>query len=204
MTIAEMPVYDKVKDQLEKYGCVQDGLRGRVEVGDVLWVKEEHYVYGWWQEIEGKYTARWLSPRMQFVADPHVANWYFSEDASRIYSPCHRTGAPRWEKRLARFMPKQYCRMFKEITAIRAERLQDITEMDAKQEGATKAPYPFTIVHDRHVEPNIDTSLTYRGGFVSLFDKIHGKSLWLDNPWVWVYTFKNIDKPQNWPACSMK
>lgn len=70
-----------------------------------------------------------------------------------------------------RFMPKRVARIWLEIVDVRVERLQDISEEDAKAEGVQIGGTPAT----------------YRGGFAALWDAINGKKCpWKDNPWVWV------------------
>lgn len=79
-----------------------------------------------------------------------------------------------------------------EITGIRVERLQDISEEDAIAEGIQKNPVQF------------DTRLNYPAGssaagwhnpknsFRSLWRSINGKDSWELNPCVWVIEFKQI------------
>lgn len=75
-------------------------------------------------------------------------------------------------------MPKAYCRTFLELTAVRVERLHDITETDAIAEGCVDAYGP-----DFHV-----------GAFRKLWEsnKIHKPGSWDLNPWVWVLSFKKV------------
>lgn len=67
-------------------------------------------------------------------------------------------------------MPRWACRILLEITDVRVERLQDISEADAIAEGGTK-----------HF--NIDW-------FGPLWASIYGVESWNTNPWVWVIEFK--------------
>ncbi len=84
-------------------------------------------------------------------------------------------------------MPKIACRLFLQITNIRVERLQDITEQDAKNEGAK---------HDRAVGYG-QIGGSHREGFINLWQSINGEQSWQQNPWVWVIEFKKINKPAN-------
>lgn len=78
----------------------------------------------------------------------------------------------------ARFMPKIVARIWLEVTGVRAERVQDITEEAAEKEGFCQ---------------------DYCGGgwrgesarskFSKYWDKIHGPGARDRNDWVWVYTF---------------
>lgn len=69
-------------------------------------------------------------------------------------------------------MPREACRILLEITAVRVERLQDISEADAIAEGGTE-----------HF--NIDW-------FGPLWASIYGVDSWNANPWVWVIEFKQV------------
>ena len=77
------------------------------------------------------------------------------------------------------FMPRWASRIDLEILSVRAERLQDISEEDARAEGMTLAGTPpFT---------------TYRGAFAYGWDTINGKRApWASNPWVWVVGFQRV------------
>ena len=81
-------------------------------------------------------------------------------------------------------MPKEACRLFLKITNVRAERLQDITEMEAIFEGCMQ------------YEKDTDW-MTALYGFELLWKKINGDSSWKSNPWVWVIDFERIEKPEN-------
>jgi hypothetical protein len=78
-------------------------------------------------------------------------------------------------------MPRATSRLQLHVVAVRVERLQDITEHDAKAEGCQQA------VGGQGEVP----VLTYRTGFVRLWDSINlarGQG-WLTNPLVWVVEF---------------
>lgn len=103
------------------------------------------------------------------------------------------------KKRVARFMPRWASRLTLEITGVKVERLQDISEEDAIKEGVeywlSSLPRDFKklrgILSDRY------NSIQYR----YLWESINGKDSWEANPWVWVLDFivhsKNIDEVIN-------
>jgi hypothetical protein len=76
------------------------------------------------------------------------------------------------------FMPRKASRITLEITEVRVERLNDVSEEDAKSEG-TKYPAG-------------GPTSCYRMGFSWLWDSCYGKGAWDKNPWVWAITFKRI------------
>ncbi|ELM3728169.1 morphogenetic protein [Edwardsiella piscicida] len=75
-------------------------------------------------------------------------------------------------------MPRWASRITLEITDVRVERLQDITEGDARSEGVTLS------------NPRI---LSHRDEFRQLWGDIYGCDGWRSNPWVWVIAFKRVD-----------
>lgn len=81
-------------------------------------------------------------------------------------------------------MPKVAARFWLRITDIRIERLHDITEGDAKAEGAENLLWRGVIK---------DTQ-SYRNGFTSIWLSINGDASWNKNPWVWVITFEVLSK----------
>jgi hypothetical protein len=88
-------------------------------------------------------------------------------------------------------MPRWASRITLEVTEVRVERLQDISEEDAKAEGIIQAE-------------GFDLWATKEGGrlyesprlaFMALWDSINGQRPgmdWQSNPWVWAVSFKRI------------
>lgn len=83
------------------------------------------------------------------------------------------------------FMPRKESRITLDITNIRIERLQDISEDDARAEGVT----------DSWPEIECNGAKPYAEGFAYLWDQINRKRApWESNPWVWALTFKKLDQ----------
>lgn len=76
-------------------------------------------------------------------------------------------------------MPRWASRITLEITDVRVERLNNISECDAKAEGG---PTECTLIGDK-----------YFPGFRSLWKSIYGEESWAANPWVWVIKFKRVE-----------
>lgn len=85
----------------------------------------------------------------------------------------------RHKKQPGRFMYRSCSRITLEVTEIRAERLQDMTDGDAIAEGAECPGFP--------------PSLTNRGAFAKLWESLHGPLSWRANPWVWVISFRRVE-----------
>lgn len=75
------------------------------------------------------------------------------------------------------------------ITDVRVERLQDISDEDARHECSIF--YNFAD-HGYEVFGVKGLFESPRKGFAALIDKISGKGTWGKNPWVFVYSFKLI------------
>ncbi len=82
----------------------------------------------------------------------------------------------------SRYMPRKAARLFLKITNIRIERIQDISQKDAKAEGVTKQYIPCPPGEDYKLE------------FSYLWDSINMKRGygWDLNPHVWIYDFEVI------------
>lgn len=96
-------------------------------------------------------------------------------------------------------MPREGSRIALEVTRVRIERLQAISEADAVAEGVASI-----IVSDggesRYVdyaEPDSKCSAfgTARRSYRSLWEQINGKGTWAANPWVWIVEFKRHPRP---------
>ena len=105
------------------------------------------------------------------------------------------------------FVLPEMCYHRIQITGVRIERLQDISDEDCLREGirlyTTGIPQcktqvvgslefipPYGFDDYKHKQfRNFDTP---RAAFASLIDKVSGKGTWERNPWVFVYEFKLI------------
>jgi hypothetical protein len=112
--------------------------------------------------------------------------------------------------RSSRFMPKWAARIWLELTEVRVERVQDISEEDAAAEGcesleSEREEYDWKICPrcggTRLYEyqsmagacPDTDCTEcdTYKKRYRYLWDSINAKKhSWASNPWVWALTFK--------------
>jgi len=94
---------------------------------------------------------------------------------------CNKPVSEKWTPSI--HMPRWASRILLEITDVRVERLHDMSEADAKAEGATPATYKIT-----------PSEAVYRVGFGDIWRSIYGQDNWLSNPLVWVIEFKRIQE----------
>lgn len=118
--------------------------------GDRLWVKE---TFGW---VKGN------GRRTVFRADGDPVR----DDGSTIEGM-------KWKPSI--FMPRHESRLTIEVTEVRVERVQDISEADAIAEGCAECGWD-----------------TARDEFAGLWESINGAESWTANPWVWVVSFKAV------------
>jgi hypothetical protein len=96
---------------------------------------------------------------------------------------------PKWKPSI--HMPRAFSRINLEITDVRCERLQDISEADAIAEGGEYKDLGQPGAKGwRHGQPWLRDSAKL--SFMDLWVSINGGKSWMNNPWVWVIGFKRI------------
>lgn len=95
-------------------------------------------------------------------------------------------------------MPRWASRITLEITAVRVERLNDISEEDARAEGVRAIENNFGNgpAYCDYLLPNLDDTAEWYNrasdSFKSLWKSIYGAENWRANPWVWVIEFRRV------------
>jgi len=84
-----------------------------------------------------------------------------------------------------------------EITNIKVERLQDISEDNCLKEGIYHCEVCYEAIKNRIEGKYCFKDCSYcfktpRKAFASLIDKVSGKGTWESNPWCFCYTFKLV------------
>ena len=157
------------------------------QVGDRLWIREtfclEHQVEsdqpppftdgrpirwefaGMESDPEGA-DSMWLQPHYRATDPTPELSYYGSEEEPTV----------RWKSSI--HMPRWASRITLEITEIRVERVQEITEEEAISEGFF---------------PDDGVSEVYC--FSEAWDSLYAKKGlgWYANPWVWVLTFRRVE-----------
>lgn len=96
-----------------------------------------------------------------------------------------------WRWRSSIHMPRWASRITLEITDVRVERLQDISEADAVAEGCN--PIRPELVQDGLiVRPGRSAVEEFR----LVWEQINGGGSWEKNPWVWVIEFKKLEQQE--------
>lgn len=89
------------------------------------------------------------------------------------------------------FMPRWASRITLEVTGVRVERLQDISEADAISEGVTARERGGVRMFFVGTEA---AGTTAAGCYQQLWASLNGPGSWDANPWVWVVEFERIEE----------
>lgn len=168
----------------------------RIQPGDILWVRET-----------------WCKGRIEYGEEPDGRNVPYIGQCTGDDRIIHKEWALRndigledvvWKPSI--HMPKAAARIFLRVKDVRVERLQEITVLDAINEGCSG-----TICDHADAHPTLGCTDCYNTGwleapdaeFAQLWDTTikpsaldkHG---WNANPWVWVIEFEQIEKPEDW------
>jgi hypothetical protein len=93
-------------------------------------------------------------------------------------------------------MPRWASRITLEVSGVRVERLEDISEDDARSEGveSVQAIQRWrNYMRERESHGINETTTTARGSFMSLWESINGTESLVANPWVWVVEFRRVE-----------
>lgn len=153
--------------------------------GDQLWVRETFCKVF-------KYDDSGM-PLLDKEENQIDAIWYRATDQNnvRYFGPDGEDAKTPWKPSI--HMPRAASRIDLKITNIRVERLQDISEDDARAEGVRAMDSYVPIPSNdpaRIVDPALMTD--YVVGFQRLWKRINGDASWDANPWVWVVEFERV------------
>lgn len=158
-------------------------------VGDRLWVRET-----WSDSALHVYPVpnAWYRADFDEYADPATNSGHGTgctgNRADCFACAAERDGAFKWRPSL--FMPRHLSRITLEITNVRVERLQDISEADAWAEGLRRFTHPdHGTVYEIEGEQFGDPRRAYEFGWQGINGKRKG-ARWEDNPFVWCLTFR--------------
>lgn len=184
--------------------------------GDVLWVRETWRVISWDFEDQEETIVQYADGTKRKVClheDSEKNSDFLLKLLDKMQTKCEPTINEEQEhiswsaEQVDKFMPwkpsihmpKAAARIWLEITNVRVERLQDITDSDSMAEGICE--YNDGTFKNYFTQRGLRTKdgvecLLPKGSFSSLWTAINGLNSWDTNPWVWVIEFKRIEKPK--------
>lgn len=89
-------------------------------------------------------------------------------------------------------MPRWASRISLEVTGVRVERLQDISEADSIAEGCTQNHNGYFWAGP-HAVSGLKQMATAKQAYRDLWESINGPESWDANSWVWVVEFKRLE-----------
>lgn len=153
----------------ENRGLVFTCRYGRV--GDRLWVRETFSIEDGVKDESGKDPdfIQYKADSAAQILDRHgrATGKFFVSDNGLIHKWKSSIHMPRWASRITL-----------EITGVRVERLQDISDDDCLAELGEFRSMSFSKLR--------------KLAFLALWESINGPDSWSLNPWVWVIEFRRV------------
>lgn len=157
------------------------------DVGDRIWARETWGVVSHELDEDGR-IQQWAPDRpATAIHEMPFGNGYYSGHA--IYAADgeftwgdddgYEDGRSCWKPSI--HMPRAASRILLEITGVRVERLNDISEADARAEGVTAGVCPGY------------EQVMHRVAFRELWQSLYGAENWQANPWVWAISFRRVE-----------
>lgn len=228
--------YDNLWDE----GCREDERRHLAAQspygvpGDRLWVRETWRSWtqnnchqhedgpegdvGCDEHCNQTYVAYRATPRIGYRPIPDRQRICYLDEATPLEENKELLGP--WNPSI--FLPRAFSRIALEVTEVRVQRLQEISDEDAKAEGVEPytPPYGHISPEQRAPGPGFDRARLgdqpHRLPFADLWDRINGKSRpmlddggkpvlddndspitiaprsWESNPWIWTVSFRRL------------
>jgi len=170
--------------------------------GDRLWVRE-----GWrtGKKLDDKNATEIAAMCKDAGYEPGAPIRYRLDGKVRLWGERDHLDFGEWGRnRSSRFMPKWAARLWLEVKEVKVERVQDISEFDAKAEGCCPSPITLQDIADVEISdasPVVKEmarilgpgQFTAKYAYRELWDSINGKKHpWSQNPWVWVIGFRRL------------
>ncbi len=171
--------------------------------GDRLWVREAWKIHSFMEDapVEFQYQADGAIRDENDTADCTRYEIWYEDTVERatsyleyIHWPIDDEGMFSWKQgesplpwRPSIHMPRWASRITLEITDVRVERVQEISEADAISEGVQPIPKVCTEISGQE----------YKFSFRETWFKVYGVDDWERNPWVWVIQFKVVENARS-------
>ncbi len=171
--------------------------------GDTLWVREAWRTNAMWDHLKpsdlGTESQKHGRVSLHYEAGGSAPNSCDPKDAGRL--------------RPGMFMPRWASRITLRVTAVKIERLQDISDDDAKAEGIFYQPptdedldWYKSYCEENGLDPTVPMDGVWQSGdpgkhmwgptpqfaFRHLWESINGPGAWEANPWVAAYAFERV------------
>jgi len=186
--MAEMPATDPIGGWVisghsglwwdDAASCFDDAIRCPYgQPGDRLWVRET------FTDLLGtgiEHRPIPSGPMQRYVYAADIKPGSYGYDARKEFGV-------KWKPSI--FMPRAASRITLEITAVRVERLQDISDGDARAEGARN----LDVASGRETLDPYSRQGSCVAHYKHIWQQINGADSWDANPWVWVIEFKRIE-----------
>lgn len=135
------------------------------KIGDRIWVRETFRVMGCATDVA----------RLMYKASERNS---FTESTRTVpVGTCTKQPSQSWTPSI--HMPRWASRIVLEITDVRVERLNDISDGDAIREGCSTV--------------DMQSGDQVADVFTRLWMSIYGEESWQANPWVWVISFQRVE-----------
>jgi hypothetical protein len=162
-------------------------VKSKINIADIIWVRETFQITDFLHPSDENYGYIYKASENGKEWESNSENW-------------------KWKPPL--FMPKEACRLFLKCVSVHVERLQEIDEQSAMNEGIMKQK---TTIKDRngnsvyvygatHYSMNGAWSGCHKSAisaFRILWRETNGFESWDLNPFVWVYKFERVDAPDD-------
>ncbi|EFB4450740.1 hypothetical protein K2905_003764 [Escherichia coli] len=143
--------------------------------GDRIWVRETYRVHGKATDVA------------TLVYRASVRNSWTEQTHRVPVEVCNKPVSEKWTPSI--HMPRWASRILLEITDVRVERLNAISQEDAQAEGMELTGWRPT-----YSDPDSGGEvMTPYDNFAELWSSIYGDESWKANPWVWVISFKRVE-----------
>lgn len=161
--------------------------------GDLLWVRETHALVPRTAYAQSEGVQQTTSPTDPDQAAVYREGW-------------ERAGPGKWRPSI--HMQRWASRITLRVTSVRVERVQDISDEDARAEGvkpfgrSQRAVYGMTLENVGPVYPAPAADIIAGGeswttsaarSFRGLWVSINGAESWAANPWCWCVGFERVE-----------
>lgn len=179
-------VFEAIQQGRDRWGFFADpgpGFGARCPFGTAgtrLWVREtwRPHMYGHATEID--FHAGGAGKNMVGADFDLVERWIYRSGGFLDFHGARKDKhTEKWFPSI--HMPRWAGRLTLDVVSVRVERLQDISEEDARAEGVERSKEDHVPLY------------THRATFERLWDHINGKrATWESNPWVWRIEFRRL------------